>query len=217
MGTIGATKKSEMLPRVPQYFWDEEGGLPKEWESNEDQDFYTTPWCVFNPFFTSEECDEIISVGDSLEKIDGTITTDLVVDNSMRKCKISWLSQNPSTDWIYRKLFDGCHKTNFWKLDIRGYRDSIQYTTYSEKGDFYDFHSDTGPGMNHRKISMTVSLSDPDDYIGGDFEFREHGIIPKMKRGDAIMFPSWKQHKIHPITHGIRKTLVVWIAGPPIK
>ena len=28
--------------------------------------------------------------------------------------------------------------------------------------------TDTGPGMNHRKVSMSVCLSDPKEYTGGD-------------------------------------------------
>ena len=65
---------------------------------------------------------------------------------------------------------------------------------------------------------MNIQLSDDSEYEGGHFELEDIGKFETYRnKGDAIMFPSIFRHKIHPITYGVRKSLVVWITGPKIK
>ena len=35
--------------------------------------------------------------------------------------------------------------------------------------------------------------------------------------GSLIVFPSWLHHQVTPVTHGVRKSLVVWNKGWPLK
>ena len=55
----------------------------------------------------------------------------------------------------------------------------------------------------------------------GDFELeagspvsdpRIHNI--KLKKGDAILFPSYQWHRVLPVTKGTRQSLVGWVRGP---
>ena len=48
---------------------------------------------------------------------------------------------------------------------------------------------------------MTVVLND--DYEGGEFEFLGNGTI-KEKMGTVIVFPSYMQHRVLPVTKGVR-------------
>ena len=72
-----------------------------------------------------------------------------------------------------------------------------------------------------RKLSMTVLLNE--SFEGGDFEFASYGkeestITPlEMKQGDVVVFPSFMEHRVAPITKGIRYSLVTWFLGPPFK
>ena len=195
--------------------------IPEEWQTTEVNDLHQSPYFHFSNMFSSKQCDEVIEIGDTLEKIDSTIEDKGKVDNSIRQSKIAWMHSSPDTEWIYEWLYGSMHNTNFWKFDVQGFHDSIQYTTYEgskagKKSDFYNWHTDTGPGMNHRKVSMSVCLSDPKEYTGGDIELERGGRI-KLKKGEAVMFPSFMLHKVHPVTSGVRKSLVIWFAGPHLK
>ena len=70
-------------------------------------------------------------------------------------------------------------------------------------------------------MSATIVIND--DYEGGHFETMvlDHGKVVKTKvqatPGSAIIFPSNTQHRVTPVTKGIRYSVVVWFAGPPFK
>ena len=110
-------------------------------------------------------------------------------------------------------------------------------------GDFYTWHTDSGPELykngRTRKVSCTVQLSNPEEYEGGHFQWLEHMEVFDNLRsrdsainpdelihtapfsgktlGSLIVFPSWLHHQVTPVTHGIRKSLVVWNTGWPLK
>ena len=194
--------------------------IPEEWEV--DVDFEINHHYLFTPLFSKEECDKIIEIGDSLGKQSATVRSKREVDESIRNSKISWIHHSNETDWIYKWIWNSVQNTNHWKMDIRGFHDSLQYTTYDSKDGVskYDWHTDTGIDMNHRKISLSVQLSEPDDYSGGVFELERGGRLERMEhleKGSAIMFPSILRHRVLPVMNGVRKSLVVWIAGPHIR
>lgn len=78
-----------------------------------------------------------------------------------------------------------------------------------------------------RKISMTVNLTDPADYQGGDlkFDFGEHAkdgerfhICEEIRpQGSIIVFPSFLPHCVTPVTSGTRYSAVLWALGEPFK
>ena len=68
-----------------------------------------------------------------------------------------------------------------------------------------------------RKISMTLLLSDPSTFEGGELEFMSKGKTAKLKQGQAIFFSSWLQHRVKPVTKGERYSLVMWFGGPSFK
>ena len=88
---------------------------------------------------------------------------------------------------------------------------------------FYSPHRDLGPGQFWRKVSMTIQLTDPDEFEGGGLQVEHPGgteewaDTPHNDRGDMIMFPSFMRHQALPVTKGTRKCLVIWISGPPLK
>jgi PKHD-type hydroxylase len=70
-----------------------------------------------------------------------------------------------------------------------------------------------------RKLSLTIQLSDPFSYNGGElhlFTGNEPTIIPK-EQGKLISFPSYVLHEVTPVTKGERYSLVAWITGPQFK
>lgn len=142
-------------------------------------------------------------------------------DSKARKSKIKWLHLNSKTDWVYNKIVDMAIEANTtWKFNLHSIIDSIQYTEYYEGGGQYDWHVDIGPkNISHRKVSVTIQLSDTNDYEGGDLELwtgSGHYKLPRDK-GVATFFPSFTMHRVTPVTKGIRKSLVLWIGGEHYK
>ena len=76
-----------------------------------------------------------------------------------------------------------------------------------------------------RKLSMTVNLTDPKNYAGGNLKFdfghhhnkRFHVCHEIRPRGSIIIFPSYTHHCVTPVTRGTRYSLVLWSLGKPWK
>ena len=49
----------------------------------------------------------------------------------------------------------------------------------------------------------------------GDSKLAEVAITPRL--GDLVVFPSYLDHKVAPVTKGIRYSVVAWFGGPPFK
>lgn len=62
-------------------------------------------------------------------------------------------------------------------------------------------------------VGMTLFLSDPDSYEGGELlVLTETGEVKfKLPPGDAIIYPTTKLHQVLPITSGERLAAVTWM------
>lgn len=183
-------------------------------------DFADHTW--FPDFFSEEEVARIREMwNDDLAKA-------AAVNNSgkeemrdeLRKSEIMFLKPGPA-DWIYEKLAQACIQTNTnrYKFEITGFQTELQLASYSNTG-FFDWHMDFGAGdISNRKLSITVQLSDTNEYEGGDLQFMINQNIVNAPRtkGTAIIFPSFALHRVTPVTKGCRKSIVGWIAGPPYR
>ena len=177
-----------------------------------------TPYHIPNAF-TQEELEWIGNLQQLYPYQDASIggneTSEL--DESIRKSRIKWIHHDDKSWWVYDKLVKHIEEANkTWGFAINSIIDSIQYTEYYEGGGHYDWHMDVGNyPMNNRKISVTIQLSSPDDYEGGDLEFWVGRTPDKAPREHllAILFPSYLMHRVTPITKGVRKSLVVWVGG----
>jgi PKHD-type hydroxylase len=136
---------------------------------------------------------------------------------NVRKSKVKWIHVDDKSHWVYDKIQSFIlEANNVWKLDLHSIVDSIQYTEYYDDGGHYGWHMDIGPHpINHRKVSITIQLSNPEDYDGGELELWTGAGIQKVEKhkGCAILFPSYMLHRITPVTKGVRKSLVLWVGG----
>ena len=151
-----------------------------------------------------------------------------------RNSNVTWLDDR----WIYDAVKPFVHAANKnadWNFQW-DWSEACQFTRYS-KGQFYDWHCDSwdlpytqeGPTKGKiRKLSVTVSLSDPKDYVGGELEFDYRNKNPKEKtslvkcteiapRGSVVVFPSFLWHRVCPVKRGTRYSLVMWNLGLPFK
>jgi PKHD-type hydroxylase len=124
------------------------------------------------------------------------------------------------TDWLFRRMASVVESVNrFFQFDLTIMNEGIQFTRYESPGGNYDWHSDYGHGMATRKLSLTVQLTDPDEYEGGELELNPEGepFTLDKARGRAYAFPSYTLHRVKPMMTGTRHSLVVWVAGPPFR
>ena len=177
-----------------------------------------TPYHIPNAF-TQEELEWIGNLHQLYPYQDASIGGDETsqLDESIRKSRIKWIHHDDKSWWVYDKLVKHIEEANkTWGFAINSIIDAIQYTEYYEGGGHYDWHMDVGNyPMNNRKISVTIQLSSPDEYEGGDLEFWVGRTPDKAPREHllAILFPSYLMHRVTPITKGVRKSLVVWVGG----
>ena len=170
------------------------------------------------PIFTPKLCKEIIDLSTALKKERGK--TYGKVDKKLRQSTISWIPFN-KMELVYNDINNLVQKINrnhFGFSDIQ-ITEEAQITEY-QKDDFYDWHTDTSIEMALeppvRKISMTVLLNGPSEFEGGDLEIANLTMNP-MQQGHAAVFASFLQHRVTPITKGVRRSLVMWFGGEPFK
>lgn len=189
------------------------------------------PIVCWSGAFTEQEINSIIEIGDSLEfqtaKVGSSNNFKGTVEETVRKSKISWMSPEENTAWLFNKMAEIIARINTDKFQFDlSHIDSFQYTTYTEGG-FYGWHVDTESkdtfGPYHRKLGFSIMLSDPEtEYTGGDFQIMPSGNLndvnsTKVKKGDVIAFPSFIPHQVTTITSGKRRSLVCWVLGPKFK
>jgi PKHD-type hydroxylase len=87
-----------------------------------------------------------------------------------------------------------------------------------ENGMEYGAHVDSavmGKGADQIRtdLSMTIFLSDPASYDGGELALQsplgEEEI--KLEAGEAVVYPSTTVHRVTPVTRGVRLAAVTWI------
>jgi PKHD-type hydroxylase len=158
--------------------------------------------------FTPEECAQAISSFDDVEWSHEEVWRQSHV-KFLQPDKVSKVS-------VFDRVLGGMLKANeFFQFEVDQFA-AVQLARY-EVGGFYDWHVDIGPAyMGNRKLSMTVQLSAPEAYEGGDLIVETGRAAPiTMSReiGSATVFPSFVRHKVSEVTKGTRYSLVVWAAG----
>ena len=198
----------------------------------------------FDSVIPERLCDEIVRYGNEQNKniaLTGNKGKDKITKEELkniqkkRKSDVVWMSDR----WIYKEIQPYIHQANQsagWNFDW-DWSEACQFTEY-KKGQFYDWHcdSDVEPySQDHlnkegrgkiRKLSMTLSLTNPKEYKGGDLEFdfrnTDEGSQPRIceeirKKGSLVVFPSFVWHRVTPVTEGTRHSLVCWNLGYPFR
>ena len=176
------------------------------------------------PLFTPEQCQQIIECGRRQTPQQAQVGTGKPGGGTDTKKRITTISWIPFSEMkpMYDQVNSFIKKTNlnhFGFEDI-GVTEQAQFTEYPEGG-FYDWHMDCDINMQHeppvRKISMTVLLSPENQFEGGHLELTAPGKYAKLKQGHAICFASFLNHRVQPVTKGVRQSLVMWFGGHPFR
>lgn len=147
------------------------------------------------------------------------------VKEHIRASQISWLGVKPELLPIWEKLADAVAEVNrrFFHFDLTGFHEPMQLGLYTEaQQGHYDWHADASPtdSKTPRKLSMAMLLSDPSEFEGGEFQVKTGTDVAQTLetlKGRAWFFPSYTLHRVAPVTKGVRRSLVIWVGGPPFR
>ena len=206
----------------------------------------TNYYWYFQSAIPERICDDIVKYGHQLQhqlaltgglghdpkKLNQKQIRDL---KKKRHSNIVWMNDR----WIYKEIQPYVNQANAnagWNFQW-DFSENCQFTKY-QKGQYYDWHCDswnqpynqpnTPSHGKIRKLSVTVTLSDPKDYKGGELEFDFRQNDPDKKRqiikckeilpkGSLVVFPSFVWHRVCPVTRGERNSLVIWNLGYPFR
>ena len=196
----------------------------------------------FKSVLTPKFCDDLVRYGTSKEEqlaLTGGFNDKKILSieeeknlKMKRDSNVAWLNDN----WIYKEIHPYVEKANLlagWNIDW-DVSESCQFTKY-KLNQYYGWHCDSWdkPYYNQanpiyngkiRKLSVTCSLSNPEDYVGGELEFDFRNYDPDqpqqirtcteiLPRGSICVFPSFVWHRVKPVIRGTRYSLVIWNLG----
>ena len=165
---------------------------------------------------TAQDLDRVSALAEATQIQKAKLGTERTEDTKARSNQTAWLND----PWLKERLWRFTEEANrrAFSFDVTRCCD-VQYTEYhaSESG-HYNWHIDVAYASDvpfDRKISLTVQLSDPSDYEGGEFGISRVDLPEWHKeKGTVLAFPSYILHKVAPVTKGVRRSLVAWFEGP---
>ena len=142
----------------------------------------------------------------------------LKADPVLRDSEVIWSPQMSVVGCIAAQYIKASNENAGWNYKY-DFMEQIQLGRYG-LGGHYDWHKDTTiPDQNdnhQRKLSFSLILNSPAEHVGGAFKFKdlEEWQQPKLEKGSIIVFPSFLEHRVEPVTEGERFSAVTWVNGP---
>ena len=183
----------------------------------------TNLYAYYEQVFSVEECQKIIDIGKNkyLQKAKVFNKDKNVEKPDYRDTNICWLTPSDNLEWVYARLTDVVMTLNekYFNFDLQGFMENSQFSNYIAPSGKYKKHMDMNYNCLIRKLSISVQLSNPDDYEGGDLNVYEsdEGTSLMKSQGSVVAFPSYVLHEVTPVTKGERNALVMWVTGKPFK
>tara|TARA_R110002020_G_C16164045_1_gene763577 strand:+ start:84 stop:707 length:624 start_codon:yes stop_codon:yes gene_type:complete len=169
--------------------------------------------------FDQYEIGRVFNDAERFDWAEATISEKVVYLKNTRSGIRKGLIPDTKNEWLYSKISILINTLNniCVQQDWTGFLETIQFARY-DVGDHYDIHFD-GFKETGRKLSMSVQLSDPEDYEGGLLKIGlpNNPVTVTTEQGSVACFPSWMPHTIEPVTEGTRYSLVAWGHGPAVR
>jgi PKHD-type hydroxylase len=135
-------------------------------------------------------------------------------DHATRNTTVRFGDQTYWANDVFESFALHANKECKWDYDIN-HRENIQFAEYGPE-QHYSWHTDTftlSGNATDRKITTVCLLND--DFEGGQFQVRLYGeFTAPLKKGTIIAFPAILEHRVIPVTSGIRYSATMWFGGP---
>jgi PKHD-type hydroxylase len=176
-------------------------------------------YAFWNNAFSKEECQTIINIAKDKGLVQGTT----MGESDVRDSKISWLYPVDKMEFVFRRVTDIVLNLNekYFKFNLFGLNEGFQFTNYEAPSGKYGKHIDRAINTSVRKLSISIQLTNPEEYEGGELKLYDgddkDAIIMDKTQGTLIIFPSYVLHEVMPVTKGTRNSLVTWVTGKQFK
>lgn len=170
---------------------------------------------TFNDLLTEQEYGDVLEYIETIEFVDGKATAGKVaaaVKNNQQAPKTSEARQE-----VFKIVLNALRRHNGFRSATQPKQLHSLLINRYEKGMEYGMHIDNplmgGEVRWRTDLSLTLFLSKPEDYDGGELRF-EHGsgeMNIKLRAGGLVVYPSTTLHRVMPVTKGVRLAVVAWV------
>ena len=163
----------------------------------------------------SDKCNQIIAEMSGIEVKDASMGIDGAEKNhETRNTKVRFGGPNYWLNDQFESFAMQANKECKWEYHVTE-RENIQFAEYGPE-QHYAWHTDTfalSGKPTDRKITIVCLLND--DFEGGKFQVRLYNDYDApLEKGTIIAFPSILEHRVVPVTSGIRYSATMWFSGP---
>jgi PKHD-type hydroxylase len=141
------------------------------------------------------------------------------VDLAARKTDVVWRGALHPLGSLLQSFIRSANENAGWNFDLRAH-EAVQVGRYSGEG-HYDWHADVfAPDQNNfqRKLTGVLLLNDCAEFEGGKLEIKSSNSAWSFeKQGCLIVFPSFLEHRVTPVTSGTRYSATSWAVGPAFR
>ena len=162
-------------------------------------------------------CDKAVEDFSSLPSKDASMGSEgEVQDHGHRNTTVRFAGSN---HWFNDHMLATAMAGNLackWGFHVTD-NENIQFAEYGPE-QHYNWHVDVFPlsGLPlDRKMTVVCLLNDPAEFTGGEFQIRLYSeYTAPLVKGSVIAFPSFLEHRVVPVTSGVRKSATMWLRGP---
>lgn len=175
-------------------------------------------WVIIKDAFSREECERLCAAFSELDARDGGLVAGRF-DQKVRQSALVWLPEGEEFEWATQRMarLAGDANRDAFRYALDGFEEQLQIASYSP-GHYYDWHIDRGRGAiaGRRKLTLSVQLTDPETYVGGELELNSDGrpFQVSADQGSMVAFAAHTLHRVAPVVSGTRCSLVTWVHGP---
>ena len=166
-------------------------------------------WRLWERAITPQRCDEIVQMCyDTATLNDATVfsSDDFRPDTSIRDTKVGFVDIPELMDLAKQYIYLANRDAFGFDVD---FLPPIQFGEYYT-GSYYHYHYDidwNANSMYDRKLSISIQLTDPTKYEGGDLQFQTiEDPINFRSQGSILVFPSYNVHRVN---RKLRKVLEI--------
>jgi PKHD-type hydroxylase len=169
----------------------------------------------------------ILCIGDVLDgaalaELKGTVAGGVFVDGILSSGWASRLVKNneqlgagPALEMAQHKVIGALRSNPMFAAAVMPRHFAPPLFARYEPGMAFGSHMDNplmGPDHMRADVSVTIFLSDPETYDGGELVMETTGgeAAYKLPAGSAVTYPTTMLHRVEPVTRGTREVAVTW-------
>jgi PKHD-type hydroxylase len=183
------------------------------------KDLVNYTYWIWEEALSPEFCDLVLSKANWAEAKTAGMQEG-IVNTDLRRTDVLWQDRMQPLGCVAQTYIDSANKQAGWDYALT-WQDNTQLSRYrADDAGYYNWHMDSFPPKNgeQRKLSCVILLNDSTEFEGGFLRIKEvESDNLLVKKGSIIVFPSFLEHTVTPVTKGVRYTAVTWASGPAFK